>query len=84
VALLPTAACSSSRPTSTAEVKTVLTGCGIEESELLWMIDDKGSFLFGRPSDATPPLAPAKHGCLMNWVDKEKVRTGPLGIGAVR
>ena len=81
VALLPTA-CSSSRPTSSAEVKTVLAGCGIEDSEVLWVIDDKGSFLFGRPSDEAAPLAAAKQDCLMKWVDEKNVRTGPIGVGA--
>ncbi len=83
VALLPTA-CSSSRPTSSEEVKTVLAGCGIEESELLWLIDDKGSFLFGSPGDTAPPLAAPKRDCLMKWVDEKDVRTGPIGVGAVR
>ena len=65
-------------------MKTVLAGCGIEESELLWLIDDKGSFLFGPPSDKAPALTQSKRGCLMKWVEKERVRTGPIGIGAVR
>ncbi len=84
VALLPTA-CSSSRPTSSAEVKTVLAGCGIEETELLWMIDDKGSFLFGRRSVDAPPLEEAGKGeCLMKWLDEKDIRTGALGYGAAR
>jgi len=62
----------------------VLAQCGIGESELLWVIDDKGSFLFGSPSDAAPPLPAPKRGCLMKWADKERVRTGPIGVGAVR
>jgi hypothetical protein len=65
-------------------VKTVLAGCGIEESEILWVIDDKGSFLFGRPSDSAPPLAPAKRDCLMKWVEEKDVRTGPIGAGAAQ
>jgi hypothetical protein len=65
-------------------VKTVLTRCGIGESELLWVIDDKGSFLFGPPSDAAPPLAPAKRDCLMKWVDEKDVRAGQLGHGAAQ
>jgi hypothetical protein len=65
-------------------VKTVLAGCGIEESELLWVIDDKGSFLFGSPGDATPPLAERKRDCLMQWVDEKDVRAGPIGVGTVR
>ena len=80
-ALLPTA-CSSSRPTSSAEVSTVLTRCGIEEGELLWLIDDRGAFLFGLPSDAAPPLAPAKHDCLVRWAEKEDIRTGQIGSEA--
>jgi len=62
----------------------VLTRCGIQESELLWVIDSEGSFLFGRPSDAAPPLEAAKSECLMTWVDKERVSNGPVGVGAVR
>ncbi len=77
-ALLPAAGCSS-RPTSGSEARTVLASCGIEDKELLWMIDDKGSFLFGRPSAGSPPLAPAKHACLMKWVDEKNVRTGLIG-----
>lgn len=78
-ALLPTAACSSSRPTSGEEVKAALAGCGIEESELIWMIDDKGSFLFGRPSADSPALVGAKAECLTHWIDKENVLTGEIG-----
>ena len=78
-ALLPTAACSPSRPTSSMEVETILAGCGIEESELVWMIDDRGSFLFGRPSAAVPQLSEAKTDCLRQWLDRENVRTGEIG-----
>ena len=78
-ALLPTAACSPSRPTSSEEVKTALARCGIEESELIWMIDDKGSFLFGRPAADAPRLAEAKAECLEEWLDKENVLTGGIG-----
>lgn len=84
VALLPAAACSSSRATSSEEVKTVLAGCGIEESELLWMIDDKGSFLFGRHKADAPPLAEAKSDCLTDWVGKQRVRTGSIGYEMAR
>ena len=78
-ALLPTAACSPSRPTSSLEVQSILARCGIEESELVWMIDDKGSFLFGRPNAGAPQLAEAKTDCLTQWLDKENVRTGEIG-----
>ena len=62
----------------------MLTRCGIGESELLWVIDDKGSFLFGAPSDNAAPLAAPKRACLMKWVDEKDVRTGPIGVGAAR
>lgn len=81
-ALLPATACSSARPTSSAEVKAALALCGIGESELLWMIDDKGTFLFGRPSADSPPLADAKAECLTDWVDRKDIRTAPLGYEA--
>ena len=78
-ALLPTAACSPSRPTSSNEVRAVFARCGIAESELVWLVDDKGTFQFGRPAQDTPPLAQPKHDCLMNWIDKENVSTGAIG-----
>ena len=77
-ALLPTAACSPSRPTSSNEVKAALAGCGIQESELVWLIDDKGRFLFGRPAEDTPALWRTERDCLMTWIDKEDVRTGSI------
>jgi hypothetical protein len=78
VALLPTA-CSSSRPTSSAEVKAALSSCGIGDQELLWIVDDKGTFLSGRQASETPPLPPAKEDCLMKWIDEKNVRTVAIG-----
>lgn len=61
----------------------MLAGCGIEESELLWMIDDKGSFLFGQPAGSAP-LPSAEQQCLMKWIDEKDVRSAALGYGAAR
>ena len=76
-ALLPATGCSSARPTSATEVKGALSQCGIGENELLWMVDDKGTFLFG-PANGRA-LAPAKQDCLDRWLDEKDVLSGPMG-----
>ena len=77
-ALLPTA-CSEPRATSGEEARSALSACGIAESELVWLVDDQGSFLFGRPAQDSPALDEAKSDCLKRWLDKENVRTGAIG-----
>jgi hypothetical protein len=82
MALLPTSGCSE-KATSAQAVREALNGCGIEEDELLWMVDDRGTFLFGA-SAADAPLAEEKARCLDSWIKRENIRTAGIGYEASR
>jgi hypothetical protein len=82
MAMLPTTGCSA-EATSAQAVREALDACGIEEDELLWMVDDRGTFLFGGPA-ADAPLNEEKERCLELWIDRANVRVGSIGYEASR